>query len=66
MFRKTLLLVLVYVIKSMCVPGMCGVHLPKMFHSEVSVFGSYNEQVNLLFGVLCWISFVLELVEAAF
>lgn len=37
--------------------------LPKMFHSEVSVFGSYNQQANLPFGVLCWISVVLELVE---
>lgn len=34
-----------------------------MFHSEVSVFGSYNEHVDLTFGVLGWISFVLELVE---
>lgn len=47
----------------MCFPGMRGMCLPKMFHSEVSVFGSYNEQVDFPFAVLRWISFVLELVE---
>lgn len=47
----------------MCFPGMRGMCLPKMFHSDVSVFGSYNEQVDFPFAVLRWIGFVLELVE---